>query len=151
MQSRLILVFGLGNSASVATDTAHKLLRIGLNAAAFSDNHMQAIAAAHLSGADTLIGVSHSSVDIVEAMKIAKSKGAFTIAITDCGRSPIDKYSDLKLATAADETNYSILALNSRIAQLAIIDALYFYIIYRMPGAKNAIEETERALLNKKY
>ena len=51
----------------------------------------------------------------------------------------------------ADETNYSILALNSRIAQLAIIDALYFYIIYRMPGAKNAIEETERALLNKKY
>ena len=153
MQSRLILVFGLGNSASVATDTAHKLLRIGLNAVAFSDNHMQAIAAAHLSGADTVIGVSHSgsSVDIVEAMKIAKSKGAFTIAITDCGRSPIDKYSDLKLATAADETNYSILALNSRIAQLAIIDALYFYIIYRMPNAKNAIEETERALLNKKY
>ena len=153
IRSERVLVFGLGNSASVATDAAHKLMRIGFDAVAISDNHMQAIAASHLGENDAVIGISHSgsSKDVVEAMKTARDKGAFTIAVTNYGKSPIDKNSDVKLFTSADETNYSILALNSRIAQLAIIDTLYFYIIYRMPEAKTAIEETERALLNKKY
>lgn len=100
-----MLVFGLGNSASVATDAAHKLIRIGFDAVAISDNHMQAIAAAHLGKNDAVIGISHSgsSKDVVEAMKTARDKGAFTIAVTNYGKSPIDKYSDVKLFTSADE------------------------------------------------
>ncbi len=149
-----IAIFGLGNSASVAMDASHKFLRAGLNAVAYSDNHMQVIAASHLSQNDIAIAISHSgsSKDIVEALKIAKEHGAFTITLTNKGKSPIDKYSDIILSTSSKETQYNILALNSRIAQLAIIDSLYFYIVFNNGDrALASIQETERSLLAKKY
>ena len=149
-----IVVFGLGNSASVALDAAHKFIRAGLNAHAYSDNHMQVIAASHLTANDTVIAISHSgsSKDIVDALKIAKEHGASTITVTNIGKSPILRYSDIVLSTSADETQYNILALNSRIVQLAIIDALYFYVVYnRSEEATESIKETEKALMSKKY
>jgi len=149
-----IVVFGLGNSASVALDASHKFLRAGLNAVAYSDNHMQVIAASHLHENDVAVAISHSgsSKDIVDALKIAGEHGACTVAITDCGKSPIRKYCDIVLSTSADETRYNILALNSRIVQLAIIDALYFYIVYnRSAEALESIKATEHALMSKKY
>ena len=149
-----IISIGLGNSASVAVDMSHKFLRAGCNAVAYTDNHMQAIAASHLSDGDVAIGVSHSgsSKDIVDALRIAKERGAATICLTNYGKSPILKVSDIVLQTVADETQYSILALNSRIAQLAIVDALYSYIVFKKGAeATDAIAATEKALLSKKY
>ena len=149
-----IVIFGLGNSASVAIDASHKFLRAGLNAVAYTDNHMQVIAASHLSENDLAIAISHSgsSKDIVEALKISKEHGASTITITNKGKSPILRHTDIVLATSADETEYNILALNSRIVQLAIIDALYFYVVYNHSSkALESIKETEHSLLSKKY
>ena len=149
-----IVIFGLGNSSSIAIDASHKFMRSGLNAVAYTDNHMQVIAASHLKDNDIAIGISHSgsSKDIVEALKIAKEHGALTITITNSGKSPILKQSDIVLATSSKETEYNILALNSRIAQLAIIDTLYFYIVYnRSDDALQSITQTEQSLLTKKY
>lgn len=152
--AKKIVIFGLGNSASVALDASHKFIRAGLNATAYSDNHMQVIAASHLTKSDVVIAVSHSgsSKDIVDALKIAKEHGATTIAITNLGKSPIDKYADIILYTSSTETQYRILALNSRIAQLAIIDTLYYYVVYNLSDkAVESINETERSLMSKKY
>ena len=149
-----IVIFGLGNSAAIAIDASHKFMRAGLNAIAYTDNHMQVIAASHLKENDIAIGISHSgsSKDVVEALKIAKEHNATTIAITNSGKSPILKQSDIVLATSSNETEYNILALNSRIAQLAIIDTLYFYIVYnRSQDALKSIQDTEHSLLTKKY
>lgn len=149
-----IVVFGLGNSASIATDASHKFLRAGLNCVAYSDNHMQVIAASHLGKGDVAIAISHSgsSKDIVDALKIAKEHGATTITVSNKGKSPILKFSDVVLATSASETQYNILALNSRIAQLAIIDALYFFVVYNLSNkALESIKDTEHSLLTKKY
>jgi RpiR family carbohydrate utilization transcriptional regulator len=149
-----IVLFGLGNSAPVALDAQHKFLRAGLNAVAYSDNHMQAIAASHLHPGDVAIGISHSgsSVDIVDALHLSRKEGATTICITSHGLSPIVNESDIHLFTKAEETNYTILAMSSRIVQLTIIDAIYTYIIYHSDeSAITAIKETERALQNKKF
>ena len=149
-----IAIFGLGNSSPIALDASHKFMRAGLNAVAYTDNHMQVIAASHLTEKDIAIGISHSgsSKDIVDALKVAKEHGATTITITNAGKSPILKQSDIVLSTSSDETQYNILALNSRIAQLAIIDTLYFYIVFnRSEDALNSIKETEHSLLSKKY
>ena len=153
-KAQKIVIFGLGNSASVAMDASHKFMRAGLNCVAYSDNHMQVIAASHLKEDSVAIGISHSgsSKDIVDALKIAKEHGATTIAITNNGKSPILKHSDIVLFTSADETRYNILALNSRIAQLAIIDTLYFYVVYNSSEeAFKSISDTEHSLLTKKY
>ena len=152
--AKKIAIFGLGNSASVALDASHKFIRAGLNATAYSDNHMQVIAASHLVKDDVAIAISHSgsSKDIIDALKIAKEHSAMTIAITNLGKSPINKYADIVLNTASTETEYRILALNSRIAQLAIIDTLYYYVVYNLSDkAVDSINETERSLMSKKY
>jgi len=149
-----VVIYGLGNSSSVAQDMQHKLMRAGINAVAYSDNHMQAISASHLGEKDVAVGISHSgsSKDIVEALRLARERGAVTIAITNQGRSPVTKQSDIVLNTASDETQYSILALNSRISQLALIDSLYFYIVYSLDDdARKAIDQTEQALQSKKF
>ena len=149
-----IVIFGLGNSAPIAKDAEHKLLRAGCDAAAYSDNHMQVIAASHLTDNDVVIAISHSgsSKDIIDALKIAKKTGATTICITNEGKSPILNCSDIILHTASDETKYNILALNSRIAQLSLINVIYYYVVYNRPeNAMEAIKNTERSLLSKKY
>ena len=147
-----LLVFGLGNSASIALDAAHKMFRLGLNTVAYTDNHMQAIAAAHTTEKSVVIGISHSgsSADVIHALQIAKQNGAVTIAITNFKKSPIDKVSDVVLHTVSDETNYRILGLSSRIAQLAIIDTIYSYLVCHLEGATDKIAQTELALKPKK-
>ncbi len=152
--ARHVAVYGLGSSSSVAMDMHHKLLRAGINSVAYTDNHMQAISAAHLKEGNVAIGISHSgsSRDIIEALKLAREHGATTIAITNQGRSPITKCSDIILNTASDETQYSILALNSRISQLALIDSLYYYLVFTLDDdARKAIDDTEHALMSKKF
>ncbi len=149
-----IVIFGLGNSASIAVDAQHKFLRAGLDAIAYCDNHMQAIAASHLHRGDVAIGVSHSgaSIDVVDALKISREAGATTVCITNFGNSPINEYSDIVLNTRSDETKYSILAMSSRIAQLAIFDAIYTYIVmHSNKAAVRAIKDAETALHSKKY
>ena len=147
-----ILVYGLGNSAAIATDASHKMFRLGLNAHAYTDNHMQAIAAAHTNERSVVLGISHSgaSRDIIQAMQIAKRNGATTVAITNFLKSPIYNASDIILQTVSDETNYRILGLSSRIAQLAIIDTIYSCLVCRLKDSNARIEQTESALKGKK-
>ena len=154
MKAKRIAVFGLGNSAAIAMDAAHKFLRLGLDAQSCTDNHMQAITASHLDRQSVAIGISHSgsSKDIVEAVKLSKIGGATTICVTNFGSSPIVDASDIALFTKSEETKRSILGMSSRIAQLTIFDAIYTYIvIHSDKDAVQAIYNTEIALQNKKY
>lgn len=154
LQSDRVVIFGLGNSAAIAHDAAHKFLRLGLAAQSCCDNHMQAIVASHLKRGSVAIGISHSgsSKDIVEALRLCKICGATTICITNYGEAPIVSASDIALFTKSDETKHSILAMSSRIAQLAIFDSIYTYIVLNADKtAKQAIYNTEFALQNKKY
>lgn len=149
-----IAIFGLGNSAAIAQDAAHKFLRLGLSAQVCCDNHMQAIIASHMKRGNVAIGISHSgsSKDIVEALRLAKACGATTVCVTNYGASPIAETSDICLFTKSGETKHSILAMSSRIAQLAIFDTIYTYIVLNSDkAAQQAIYNTEIALQHKKY
>lgn len=149
-----IVIFGLGNSAAIAQDAAHKFLRLGLSAQACCDNHMQAIIASHLKRGNVAIGISHSgsSKDIVEALRLSKACGATTICVTNYGPSPLADVSEISLFTKSDETKHSILAMSSRIAQLAIFDSIYTHIVLNSSKpSKQAIYNTEFALQDKKY
>ena len=154
MNADRIVIFGLGNSAAIAQDATHKFLRLGLAAQACCDNHMQAIVASHLRRGSVAIGISHSgsSKDIVEALRLCKVCGATTISLSNWGSSPLADAADIALFTKSDETKHSILAMSSRIAQLAIFDSIYTYIVLHTDKAsRQAIYNTEVALQDKKY
>ena len=86
MKARSLIIIGLGNSHSIALDFQHKMLRLGINAVAHADSHMQAIVCSNLTKDDVLFPESSgSSKDIVDSTKIAKMQGATTISLTNIG------------------------------------------------------------------
>lgn len=126
-ESRIIDIYGVGNSASVASDFMSKLTRIGLNCRAFPDNHLQQLAASHLTKNDLAIAISHSgeTKDTIDAIRIAKNSGAKTIVLTHFKASIITEYADIALFTCDTEGTFYSEAMTSRISQLAIIDMIY--------------------------
>ena len=151
-ESSKIVLIGLGASASVAEDASNKFLRAGCNSAAYADTHMQAIAVSQLVEGDALIGISQSgsSKDIVEAMKIARKRGATTISITSKERSPIARQSDILLLTDTEETRHSTLGLNSHMSRLVVIDALCYKIVYQNAARAFSIGAGEAELKSKR-
>lgn len=154
LNAERIVLFGLGNSSPIAMDAQYKFLRIGLNCDACSDSHLQVNIASHLNKRCVAIGVSHSgrSVDVVEALRLARLCGATTICVTNHDVSPITRVSDICLFTKSEETKYTNLSMSSRTAALAIFDSIYTYIVANSDHqAAEAITATEIGMKSKKY
>lgn len=152
--ARKIEIYGVGGSAAVAKDAAHKFMKTGIPCVMYDDPHMQIMSASLLGPGCVAIGISHSgsSKDIVEALGAARETGATTISITNYAKSPIDKVSDIKLATASKETSYRTEGTASRIAQLCIIDALFVGVGLKRTGdIVDNIQKTRRAMVIKHY
>lgn len=125
-KARRVELYGIGSAAPIAEDANYRLLRIGVESKVVVDSHVQAISAS-LTGPDVAtITISHSGSthETVTATRLAREAGAMTICITNFGKSPLLAYADIVLNTMARETQFRTEAMTSRIAQLAIIDAL---------------------------
>ena len=121
-----IEIYGIGSAATIAEDAHYRMLRIGLNAKAVVDSHVQAISAALTGPEVAVLTISHSGSthETVTATRLARQAGAKTMVITNFGKSPIQEFADVLLLTMARETNFRTEAMTSRLAQLAIIDVL---------------------------
>lgn len=97
--SKKIYVYGIGSSAHTANEFSHRLLRMGLTAAAITDSHLTLINSAVLNEHDLIIAISNtgSTKDLNNALLIAKEKKAMLVAITNTGNSPIAEICDLVL------------------------------------------------------
>jgi len=152
--ARKTVIIGSGNSAAIAQDALHKLLRLQLDVQVYNDSHMQMIGVSALSDKDVLIAFSHSgsSKNIVDSVKLAKKKKATIICITASGTSPLTKLADIKLFTCSSEVKYRLYALSSRIAEMVIIDCIYMGIALKDPeGTLQKFEALETALTTNKY
>lgn len=138
-------IYGIGASALVGCDLHQKLHRIGMVSFAWSDPHLALTAAAVLRSGDVAVGISHTgtTIDTIDALRVARARGATTIGITNFEGSPLVAESDLTLLTAARETTFRSGAMSSRIAQLALIDCLFAGVAQRSyEQAIAALEDT---------
>ncbi len=140
--ARRIDVYGVGASAFVAQDFQMKLHRIGQVASAWSDFHRALTSAALLSGDDVAVGISHSGAtqDTIEAIALARDRGATTVALTNFPRSPLAQKADHVLTTAARETMFRSGATASRLAQLTVVDCIFVGV------AQRTFDQTQQAL-----
>ena len=125
-KAKRVEVFGIGSAATIAEDANYRLLRIGIDSRVSVDSHIQAITASLCTAKSAVLTVSHSgsTIETLTATRLAKEAGATTIVVTNYGRSPILEHADIVLNTMARETQFRTEAMTSRIAQLAVIDAL---------------------------
>ena len=129
--ANIIDIYGVGNSGSIGNDFTSKLLRIGLNCRAYSDNHLQQLCASHLGKNDLAIAISHSGEtrDTIDALSLAKESGAKTMVLTNFKASIITGYADIILFTGDTEKTFYSETMSSRMAQLALVDMLYMGVL----------------------
>lgn len=151
--ARRVDIFGVGASGFVGADLQQKLHRIGVMAFNWQDSHAALTSAALLTPADVAVAISHSgaTIDTCDALALAKRSGARTVAITNFSSSPIAKFADHLLVTAARETTFRSGATTSRIAQLAVIDCLFVGIAQASYGSTvRALELTYEAVRSRR-
>jgi DNA-binding MurR/RpiR family transcriptional regulator len=145
--------YGVGGSAQIARDVAHKFLRVGVRASVFDDSHMMLMSASLLTKDDVAIGFSHSgnTVAVIESIQLARKNGGRTIAITNYNGSPLAQQADVVLCSTAQGSPLMGENAAARIAQLNISDALFVAVAQRdYKAAERNLEKTMAAVASKR-
>ena len=158
-QGRRIDFYGVGNSGIVAQDAQHKFFRLGVNAHAVSDSHVQVMSATMLRPGDCAVVISNSgrSRDLLDVFDIARRKGATLIAITATGSplarevQPGAQHVLLAADHPEDADRYSPMV--SRLLHLSIIDILTTGVALRLGSARlqPMLQEIKKSLRVRRY
>jgi DNA-binding MurR/RpiR family transcriptional regulator len=143
-RSDRLYFLGLGGSGGVAYLGEVMFSLLGLNARALSDPFSMLICAGHLGKSHLVFGLSHSgrTREVVEAMRVARSRGAHTVGITNYPRSALAELVNTVLLTSCREHRVHFAQSNSMAAQLTLIRALY--ILVASKSSPDLIEEVNR-------
>jgi len=149
-----VYFIGVGTSGPNTLDAYNKFFRLGIPCSAHTDSHLQAMVISMVIREDVVIAITHSggTKDPVYTLELARKRGATTIAITNFSRSPISRIADIVLYTASSETRFRAEALESRIAQVAIVDTLWTMLALRDPKRTTELQQLiEQAVVEKQY
>jgi RpiR family carbohydrate utilization transcriptional regulator len=155
---RRIEFYGVGNSGIVAQDAQHKFFRLGVNAAAISDSHVQVMSATMLQPGDCAVIISNSgrTRDLLDVAEIARKKGATTVFITTSG-SPLATMGQsgsqqvlLPVDHPEDFDRYSPMV--SRLLHLLVIDILTTGVALKLgKELRPMLQDIKRNLRSKRY
>jgi RpiR family carbohydrate utilization transcriptional regulator len=151
--NRRIEFYGVGNSGIVAQDAQHKFFRLGVNAIAYSDGHMQVMSASMLKPGDCAVIISNSgrTRDLMDACDIAKRQGATTIVITASG-SPLASAGHIHLTADHPEGYDKYSPMVSRLLHLLIIDILATTVALRIgEELQPSLRDMKDNLRSKRY
>jgi len=138
-----VVFFGVGTSAPLCQDAAYRFSAIGVLAEAPTDVHVQHVQARLLSAQDVAVIVSHtgSTRETLAAAAAARAAGATTVAITSFAVSPLTEQVDHVIVAGSRELALRLEAMASRLAHLALLDALLVAVAHRDESrAANALE-----------
>lgn len=141
--------YGVGGSGQVARDAAFKFLRIGVRASVFDDSQMMLMSACLLEKTDVAVAFSHcgQTAVVIDAVRQARRNGARIIAVTNCRTSILAQESDVILCPNVEESLITGENAAARIAQLNIVDALFFAVAQKSSGiAERNLRRTTSAV-----
>jgi RpiR family carbohydrate utilization transcriptional regulator len=124
--SERVYFFGAGGSAHIAQIAALNFLSLDFQAVAFVDPIQQLAAAKLITPRDLAIAVTYSGnqPDVAEALRIARKRRAFCVAITSFQQSLICKNADEFLMMSIPAEVLRGQTGPHRVAQIALLDAL---------------------------
>lgn len=123
-------IYGVVGSAEMASELQGRLYRIGVNAHAWGEVHQGLASAAILSDRSVAIAISNSgrTNETIEMLQVAKSSGAFTVAITGDPDSPLALTADACLVNATPTVFPQPDDLLAKHSQLLVLDLLYLLV-----------------------
>jgi DNA-binding MurR/RpiR family transcriptional regulator len=145
--------YGVGGSAQIARDVAHKFLRIGVRVTVFDDANMMLMSASLLGGDDVMVAFSHSgnTTAVIEAIQRGHKNGARAIVVTNYDTSPLARIADVVLCSTAQGSPLMGENAAARIAQLNIMDAVFVAVAQRdYSAAEHNLQRTMSAVTSKR-
>lgn len=138
-----ILIAGVGTSGPLAHELYNRLIRLHMNCHVHTDIYLQMVEAALMTGQDVVVLISQNGTTAgpIRTAAEARRKGAKIIVITGNSVSELSELADVILLTVSHETRLD--TIDSRVAQHALIQALYVALAMRMMSAAN---ESERLI-----
>lgn len=138
-----IMIGGVGTSGPLAHELYNRLIRLRMNCHVHTDIYLQVVEAALLTDKDAVVLISQNGTTIgpIRTAQEARRKGAKVIVITGNSVSELSELADVILLTVSHETRLE--AIDSRVAQHALTQALYVALAMRMMSAAN---ESERMI-----
>lgn len=130
-----VLFVGVGTSAPLAQDAGYRFRSAGLAAEAPYDNHVQHVAARLLEPPAVCFAISHTGQtrETLATVASAREAGAATIALTSFFSSPLTELVDVALVAGSRETDFRVEAMASRVAHIAVLDALFVAVCLSNP------------------
>jgi len=127
LDAKSIHFFGVGDAFAACQFAYMKFSRLDISCTAESDTMMQFIRASGIGSGDVALAISYEgrSRNVVQAMAVAKKRGATTICITKMSKSPLLKYVDIPLFIAISDLSIGRDKVTRRVADQFIMDALY--------------------------
>lgn len=151
-KARQLVFVGLGASGHVAADASHKYFRLGIPSSSITDGPGMLQLAAVATTGDVLVFVSTTGkwTEMVDAATTAKQRGATVIALTT-EQSPLAGAASLLMPVSATEDTGVYTPMSSRLAQLAILDALQVALALTLgEKAMNNLRASKSALSNRR-
>lgn len=129
-QCRHLDIYGIGGSGVMADELANRLYRIGIPVHAWQEVHSALTSAAIPRVNSVAIAISNTgrTDETIEALSMAKSSGAFTIAITGSSASPLAALADSHIVAYASDSYLQPDDLAAKHAQLFVLDLLYLLV-----------------------
>ena len=127
-------IYGAGaTSWFMAGDLQARLFRLGLSVNAWSDYHLQQVAAGAHGPGSVVLAISHvgGMPSLLDALDIAKAQGARTVAITRAGTA-LAARADLLLAVDVPEDAVMRVGIDAYLAHLTVIEILSVLVAQRL-------------------
>ena len=148
-QAQRVLCIGNGGSLITASECAHHFSTISSKFYTVPDSHLQLSFIASMSPGDVVLLFSYSGATInsLEVLELAASRGIRTILVTRFLKSPAAKLADVVLRCGSNEGPFQPGSAPAKMAQLVLVDVLYQEYFYRHREAcEQQIENIAAAL-----
>jgi DNA-binding MurR/RpiR family transcriptional regulator len=143
-------IYGAGNTSwFMATDLQARLFRLGLSATAWSDYHLQQVAAGAQRPGGVVIAITHvgGMPSLLDSVDIARAQGAKAIAITRPG-TPLAERADLLLALSVPDDAVMHVGIDAYLVHLTLIEILTVLVaqrvgepaVQRLRGVREALQ-----------
>lgn len=152
-EARRIAFFGAGGSGVVAMDAAHKFLRLDVPSTAFTDDILQRMAAAGMTGGDAVLAISNTGQtrSLVEGVALARRGGAKVVAVSAPG-SRLAAACDALVAVEPCEDLETFTPMASRLNHLAAVDLLVTGVLLaRGPQIRQRLAAIKATLAETRY
>ncbi|WP_320128574.1 MurR/RpiR family transcriptional regulator [uncultured Sphaerochaeta sp.] len=151
LKADTIYLAGIAASSIVAMDLNLKLIRLDRKTHYSLDPHVNLLGAMTSTNKDVLIAFSYSGTTkiVVETLKEAKRKGAYTIAITGNANSDLAQQATRTLSSPALEQKLRIGAVSSHYSQQFISDLLFLSLITNLYDVADSLIMNTSDVLDK--